>query len=93
MSIAELYEKQHSEITKNYAITSRDVDALRHVLLCLFVYLNFNISFVVFSVTRRSRSDKSIDFTDVTLASEDTYRRLHWCDPDDSDGHDDPDDR
>ena len=22
----------------------------------------------------------SIDFTDVTLVSEDTYRRLHWCD-------------
>ena len=33
-----------------------------------------------------------IDFTDVTLASEDTYLRLHWCDPDDSDEPDDPDD-
>ena len=29
-----------------------------------------------------------IDFTDVTLVSEDTYRRLYWCDPDHSD---DPD--
>ena len=29
-----------------------------------------------------------IDFTDVTLVSDDTYRRLYWCDPDDSD---DPD--
>ena len=56
----------------------------------------------VFSVTRRSRSDEShsltylltylldvsIDFTDVTLVSDDTYRRLYWCDPDYSD---DPD--
>ena len=35
-----------------------------------------------------------IDFTDVTLASEDTYLRLYWCDPDDPDepdDHDDPD--
>ena len=30
-----------------------------------------------------------IDFTDVTLVSEDTYRRLHWCDPDDHNDHDD----
>ena len=28
------------------------------------------------------------DFTDVTLVSDDTYRRLYWCDPDDPD---DPD--
>ena len=48
----------------------------------------------LFSVTRRSRSDEShwvsvsIDLTDVTLVSEDTYRRLFWCDPDDPD---DPD--
>ena len=27
----------------------------------------------------------SIDFTDVTLVSDDTYRRLYWCDPDDPD--------
>ena len=42
---------------------------------------------LLFGVTRRSRSDEShsltelligsIDFTDVTLVSEDTYRRLH----------------
>ena len=32
-----------------------------------------------------------IDFTDVTLVSDDTYRRLYWCDPDYSDGPDDPD--
>ena len=52
----------------------------------------------LFSVTRRSRSDESlteslivsIDFTDVTLVSDDTYRRLYWCDPDHSD---DPDER
>ena len=31
----------------------------------------------------------TIDFTDVTLVSEDTYQRLHWWDPDDSDEHDD----
>ena len=53
----------------------------------------------VFSVTRRSRSDEShllteslnvsIDFTDVTLVSEDTHRRP---DPDDPEEHDDPDD-
>ena len=30
----------------------------------------------------------SIDFTDVTLVSDDTYRILYWCDPDYSD---DPD--
>ena len=59
---------------------------------------------VLFSVTRRSRSDvrQSVshsltqgtdrDFTDVTLVSEDTNRRLFWCDHDDSDGHDDPGD-
>ena len=23
-----------------------------------------------------------IDLTDVTLVSDDTYRRLYWCDPD-----------
>ena len=55
----------------------------------------------VFSVTRRSRSDEShsltywvgvsIDFTDLTLVSDDTYRRLYWCDPDDPDDHDDHD--
>ena len=53
----------------------------------------------VFSVTRRSRSDEShsltylltdslsvlIDFTDVTLVSDDTYKRLYWYNPDDSD--------
>ena len=27
----------------------------------------------------------SIDFTDVTLVSDDTYRRLYWCDTDHSD--------
>ena len=61
---------------------------------------------VFVSVTRRSRSDEShsltdwvtellsvsIDFTDVTLVSEDTYRRLHWYDPDDRNEHDDHDD-
>ena len=26
--------------------------------------------------------DVSIDFTDVTLVSDDTYIRLYWCDPD-----------
>ena len=30
----------------------------------------------------------SINFTDVILASDDTYRRLYWCDLDDPD---DPD--
>ena len=30
----------------------------------------------------------SIDFTDLTLVSDDTYRRLNWSDPDDPD---DPD--
>ena len=34
----------------------------------------------------------SVDFTDVTLVSEDTYQRLYWCDPDDHDGYDDHDD-
>ena len=33
----------------------------------------------------------NIDLTDVTLVSDDTYRRLYWCDPDDSDEHNDPD--
>ena len=31
------------------------------------------------------------DFTVVTLVSDDTYKRLYWCDPDDSDDPDDPD--
>ena len=45
----------------------------------------------IFSVIRRSRSDEShlltesldvsIDLTDVTLVSDDTYKRLYWCDP------------
>ena len=61
-----------------------------------------NRIFHIFSVTRRSRSDEShlltdwvtnllsvsIDFTDVTLVSDDAYRILYWCDPDYSD---DPD--
>ena len=34
----------------------------------------------------------SIDFTDVTLVNDYTYRRLDWCDPDYLDGPDDPDD-
>ena len=29
-----------------------------------------------------------IDLTDVTLVSDDTYRRLYWCDPDDPDDTD-----
>ena len=29
--------------------------------------------------------DISIDFTYVTLVSEDTFQRLYWCDPDDPD--------
>ena len=33
-----------------------------------------------------------MDFTDVTLVSEDTYQRLDWCDPDEHDDHDDLDD-
>ena len=33
-----------------------------------------------------------IDFTDVTVVSEDTCRRLHCCNPDDPDDHDDYDD-
>ena len=32
--------------------------------------------------------DVLIDLTDVTLVSDDTYRRLYWCDPDHPD---DPD--
>ena len=35
--------------------------------------------------------DVLIDFTDVTLVSDDTYRRLYWYDPDYPDGPDDPD--
>ena len=34
--------------------------------------------------------DVRIDFTDVTLVSDDTYKRLYWYNPDDSD---DPDNR
>ena len=32
--------------------------------------------------------DVSIDLTDVTLVSDDTYRRIYWCE---SDHSDDPD--
>ena len=35
--------------------------------------------------------DVSIDLTDVTLVSDDTYRRLYWCDPEYPEGADDPD--
>ena len=35
--------------------------------------------------------DVLIDFPDVTLVSDDTYRRLYWCDPDYPDGPNDPD--
>ena len=48
-----------------------------------------------FLASQSSRSDEShlltewvsvlIDFTDVILVSDDTYRRLYWCDPDDPD--------
>ena len=34
--------------------------------------------------------DISIDFTDVTLVSDDTDRRLYWCDPDHPDDPADP---
>ena len=34
----------------------------------------------------------SIDSTDVTLVSEDTYQRLDWCDEDDEDDEDDEND-
>ena len=27
-------------------------------------------------------TDRCIDLADVTLVSDDTYRRLYWCDPD-----------
>ena len=53
--------------------------------------LEWLLSYIFFCVTRRSRSDEShslsvsIDFTDVTLVSDDNYRRLQWCDPDDPD--------
>ena len=40
----------------------------------------------------RDLLDFSIDLTDVTLVSDDTNRRLYWCDHDDPDGHDDPGD-
>ena len=35
----------------------------------------------------------TIYLTDVTLVSDDTYRRLYWCDPDYPDGTDDPDEK
>ena len=67
--------------------------------------MHWNSKCKVFSVTRRSRGDEShsltyslteslsvgIDLTDATLVSDDTYRRLNWCDPDYADGQDDPD--
>ena len=62
------------------------------------VYFSFLQAGILFSVTRRSRSDEShslshwvsvsIDFIDVTLVSDDTYRRLYWYDPDDPDNLD-----
>ena len=67
----------------------------------LAIFLNVGKT-LVFSVKKRSRSDEShwltdwlsdwlsvsIDFTDVTLVSDDIYRKLYWCDPDDPDDHD-----
>ena len=37
--------------------------------------------------------DVLIDLTDVTLVSDDTFKRLYWCDPDYPGGPDDPDER
>ena len=72
-----------------------------HVFLCLgklFGVNNTNASFLasqdaleVMRVTYLLTESLShwvivsIDFTDVTLVSDDTYRRLYWCDPDDPD--------
>ena len=68
--------------------------ALLHQLS--YLASRFYYSKFMFSVTRRYRSDVCdwltdwvsdwvivrIDWTDVTLVSDDTYRRLYWCDPD-----------
>ena len=79
---------EHINISWPWSKTSLNIESW----IC---HLGQDILFI-FSVTRRSRSDESqwvsnwvtewvsvsIDFTDVTLVSDDTYRRLYWCDPD-----------
>ena len=57
---------------------------------CLFSFLASQDALEVMRVTHLLSHllSVSIDFTDVTLVSDDTYERLYWCDPDDPD---DPD--
>ena len=62
-------------------------------VLSNYVYLASQDALEVMRVTALTELlsnwvDVSIDLTDVTLVSDDTYRRLYWCDPDYSD---DPD--
>ena len=41
--------------------------------------------------TDEDDEDDEGDLTDVNLVSDDTYKRLYWCDPDYPDGPDDSD--
>ena len=62
---------------------------LNHKVTLRFLYLASQDALEVMRVTQWV--SVSIDFTDVTVVSDDTYRRLYWCDPDYPDGPHDPD--
>ena len=60
---------------------------LNHKVTLRFLYLASQDALEVMRVTSLSHLLTywvivSIDFTDVTLVSDDIYRRLYWCDPD-----------
>ena len=64
--------------------------AMKHKQIGINYILTFLASQDALEVMRVTHSlshwvSVSIDFTDVTLVSDDTYRRLYWCDPDDPD--------
>ena len=68
---------------------NNEVAAEMHISLVRYEQETQIASLQVFSVTRRSRSDSrhsltywvsvSIDLSDMTLVSDDTYWRLDWC--------------
>ena len=56
--------------------------------LCLFLASQDAIEVMCVTHSLTEWVGVCIDLTDVTLVSDDTFRRLYWCDPDDPD---DPD--
>ena len=76
----------------SYFQNSWDLSPITHYIFiffssCLVVFLASQDALEVMRVTHSLTHwvIVSIDFTDVTLVSDDTCRRLYWCDPDHSD--------